>query len=170
MQVAERLPAFFMSSTPKTQSIAGLIGWIVLTFCAPLLSIGSMPDAWYAALNKPSWNPPPWIFGPAWTLLYTLMAVAAWTVWKRGGFAAQRVPLSLYLVQLALNAAWTPIFFGMHRMDIAFAVIVALWIAIALTLRRFWRVQTLAGALFVPYLAWVSFASLLNFTLWRLNS
>ena len=159
-----------MTSFTKIQTSFALVGWVALTFCAPLFSIGSVPNEWYAALNKPSWNPPPWVFGPAWTLLYSLMAVAAWMVWKRGGFAAQRGALSFYLVQLVLNAAWTPIFFGMRRMDIALVVIVTLWVAIALTLRSFWRVRKLAGDLLIPYLAWVSFASFLNFTLWRLNA
>ena len=125
-----------------------------------------MPGAWYAALMKPAWNPPSWIFGPAWTLLYTLMAVAAWLVWKRVGFSR---PLAFYFVQLALNAAWTPIFFGAHQLGWALMEIILLWIMILLTLLSFRRVTPTAGWLFVPYLAWVSFASFLNLTLWRLN-
>lgn len=158
-----------MNTCTNSQSVAGLAGWIGLTFLAPLTGVLSKPGAWYAALNKPSFNPPAWIFGPVWSLLYTLMALAAWIVWKRGGFAAHRRALVLYLIQLALNAAWTPAFFGIHRLDLAFGVIVALWIAIALTLRAFWHVNRLAGGFFVPYLAWVSFAAFLNWTLWRLN-
>lgn len=156
------------ASTSSSRNALALGGFLVVTFCAPALSafIG-MPGPWYAALNKPTWNPPPWLFGPAWTLLYTLMAVAAWMVWKRVGFAK---PLKLYFVQLALNAAWTPIFFGAHEMGWALVEILALWIAILITLRAFWAVSRPAGVLFVPYLAWVSFASFLNFTLWRLNS
>jgi len=153
-------------SFSKFRSGLALVGFIVITFCAPLLSIGSMPGAWYAALQTPSWNPPPWLFGPAWTLLYTLMAIAAWLVWKRVGFSR---PLVLYFVQLALNAAWTPIFFGAHQLGFALIEIVVMWIAILLTLLSFRRVNTTAGWLFVPYLAWVSFATVLNFTLWRLN-
>jgi translocator protein len=156
-----------MSIPPsKFRSGLALAGFIVITFCAPLLSIGSMPGEWYAALIKPEWNPPAWLFGPAWTLLYTLMAVAAWLVWKRVGFSR---PLALYFVQLALNAAWTPIFFGAHQLGWALAEIVVLWTAILLTLLSFRRVSPAAGWLFVPYLAWVSFATFLNFTLWRLN-
>ncbi|WP_395717213.1 TspO/MBR family protein [Prosthecobacter sp.] len=156
------------ASTSSSRNALALGGFLVVTFCAPALSafIG-MPGPWYAALNKPTWNPPPWLFGPAWTLLYTLMAVAAWMVWKRAGFAK---PLKLYFVQLALNAAWTPIFFGAHEMGWALVEILALWIAILMTLRAFWAVSRPAGMLLVPYLAWVSFASVLNFTLWRLNS
>lgn len=146
-----------------------LVAFILVTFIAPALGAFSMPGAWYAALNKPSWNPPGWIFGPAWTLLYILMAVAAWLVWRRGGFAEQGRPLTLYFVQLALNAAWTPIFFGAHAMGWALLEIVALWCAIALTLVSFRRVSPAAGWLLAPYLAWVTFATALNFTLWRMN-
>jgi tryptophan-rich sensory protein len=157
-------------SEPPSKLHSGLVfaGFIVVTFSAPALSVFiGMPREWYAALNKPIWNPPPWLFGPAWTLLYTLMAIAAWMVWKRVGFGK---PLKLYFVQLSLNAAWTPIFFGAHAMGWALVEIVALWIAILLTLLNFRRVNTTAGWLFVPYLAWVTFATSLNFTLWRLNS
>lgn len=156
------------SSSTLRQGLV-LLGFILITFCAPAFGAFSLPGSWYAALSKPSWNPPSWVFGPAWTLLYTLMAVAAWLVWKRGGFGAQRRPLSLYFIQLALNAAWTPVFFGAHQLGAALAVIVALWVFIGLTLLHFWQVSRTAGLLFVPYLAWVSFATALNFTLWRLN-
>lgn len=157
-----------MSRTRSTfASAISLVGWIVLTFGAPAAGAFTPPGAWYQALVKPSWNPPPWIFGPVWTLLYFGMATAAWLVWKRGG---QGHTLRLYIVQLALNAAWTPVFFGAHAMGAALIVIVCLWIAIFLTMRAFWAVSRPAGLLFVPYLAWVSFASVLNFTLWRLNS
>jgi tryptophan-rich sensory protein len=156
------------ASSSSARNALALGGFLFVTFCAPALSafIG-MPGAWYAALNKPSWNPPPWLFGPAWTLLYTLMAIAAWMVWKRAGLGR---PLKLYFVQLALNAAWTPIFFGAHAMGWALVEIMALWIAILMTLLSFRRVNTTAGWLFVPYLAWVMFATTLNFTLWRLNA
>ena len=156
-----------MNKPPSTlRSAMALAGFIVVTFCAPLAGIVSQPGAWYAALNKPAWNPPAWIFGPAWTLLYMLMAVAAWLVWKRDGW---RRPLALYFAQLLLNAAWTPIFFGAHQLGWALAEIVALWIAILLTLQSFRSVSKPAGWLFAPYLAWVTFAAFLNFTLWRMN-
>lgn len=143
--------------------------FLVVTFCAPALGAFSAPGSWYAELNKPAWNPPAWVFGPAWTLLYTLMAVAAWRVWSHGGSAAQRVPLALYGVQLALNAAWTPIVFGAHALGWGLLTIAALWIAILATLLSFRRVTGTAGLLLVPYLAWVTFATALNFALWRLN-
>jgi len=147
-----------------------LVVLIAITFCAAGVGAFAMPGAWYASIQKPSWNPPAWIFGPAWTLLYTLMAVAAWMVWKRGGFAAQKGPLTLYFIQLALNAAWSPIFFGAHAMGWALVEIVVLWVAILSTMMSFFRVSKGAGGLLVPYLAWVSFATFLNFTLWRLNA
>lgn len=147
-----------------------LVVWLVLCFGAASLGGIFMPGEWYATLKKPSWNPPGWIFGPVWTALYTMMAVAAWLVWKRGGFAAQRKPLALFLTQLVLNAAWTPLFFGLHLPGIAFAEIVMLWLAIASTLAAFRPVSTAAAWLLAPYLAWVSFAAVLNFALWRLNS
>ena len=158
-----------MSAPSKFPSWLALLGFVLLTFCAPALGAFSLPGSWYAALSKPAWNPPAWIFGPAWTLLYCLMATAAWLVWKKGGFAKQRTALSLYFSQLALNAVWTPIFFGAHQIGIALIVIIALWLAILVTLISFGRVQKTAGLLFVPYLAWVTFATALNFTLWRLN-
>jgi len=145
----------------------GLAGSILLTFCAPLAGMASPPGEWYATLAKPEWNPPAWIFGPVWTLLYMLMAVAAWLVWKRNGW--QR-PLWLYLVQLALNAAWTPVFFGANQIGWAFVEIIALWAAILVTMLAFLRVSKAAGWMLVPYLAWVSFAAFLNFSLWRLNA
>ena len=153
----------------KLRTSLTLVGFLVATFCAPALGAFSRPGAWYLALNKPSWNPPAWSFGPAWTLLYTLMAVAAFLVWKRGGFAAQRVPLALYGLQLGLNAAWTPIVFGAHALGLGLLTIGALWIAILLTLLIFRRIRPLAGALMLPYLLWVSFATALNFALWRMN-
>ncbi|MCF7787669.1 MAG: tryptophan-rich sensory protein [Prosthecobacter sp.] len=155
------------ASSSKQPPYFALIGFILITFAAPAISAFiEMPGAWYAALQKPSWNPPAWLFGPVWTLLYMLMSVAAWLVWKRVGFSR---PLVLYFVQLALNAAWTPVFFGAHALVPALIVIVAMWIAILATLLSFRRVNPAAGWLFVPYLAWVSFATVLNFTLWRLN-
>ena len=151
------------------RNAAALAVCIAVTFLAPALGAWAMPGEWYAALRKPSWNPPPWIFGPVWTALYLMMATAAWLVWRRGGWVVHRRPLTLYLVQLALNAAWTPLFFGLKMPALAFAEILLLLAAIVATMFAFRRVSKAAAALLVPYLAWVSFASFLNFTLWRLN-
>ncbi len=153
-------------SSSKARQALALVGFIIVTFCAPLLGIFGMPGAWYDALDKPSWNPPPWIFGPVWTFLYLMMAVAAWLIWKRDGW---RQALLFYFVQLALNAAWTPIFFGAHQLGWALAEIILLWSAILLTMFSFFRVSKPAGWMLVPYLIWVTFAANLNFTLWRMN-
>ena len=167
---------FFRMTKPASaklsslRNLLALAGWILLCFGAASLGGLFPPDDWYGTLQKPSWNPPGWIFGPVWTTLYTMMGVAAWLVWKRGGFAAQRGPLGLFLVQLALNAAWTPLFFGLHWVGAALAEILLLWLAIAATIVAFRKAHTGAMWLLLPYLAWVSFASALNFTLWRLNS
>ncbi len=152
------------------RSALALAGWLALTFAAAAMGGIVMPGEWYASLEKPSWNPPNWIFGPVWTALYILMAVAAWLVWTRGGWTTQMRPLTLFLVQLTLNAAWTPLFFGIKNPGLAFAEIILLWLAIAATLIVFRPVSRTAAWLLAPYLAWVSFALWLNFTLWQLNS
>jgi benzodiazapine receptor len=125
---------------------------------------------WYRALIKPTWNPPNWIFGPVWSTLYLMMAVAAWLIWMKRGTHPVGLPLGLYAVQLALNAAWTAIFFGAHRMGWAFAEIALLDALILACVVAFWPVSRPASLMMVPYFAWVSFASFLNFTLWRLNA
>lgn len=141
----------------------------MLCFAAAVPGAFFMPGDWYASLQKPSWNPPGWIFGPVWSALYAMMAVAAWLVWKRGGFPIQRKALGWFLTQLFLNALWTPLFFGLHLPGPAFAEILLLWLAIAATLLAFRSVNRTAAWLFVPYLAWVTFAAVLNGTLWRMN-
>ncbi|MEO6871252.1 MAG: TspO/MBR family protein [Chthoniobacterales bacterium] len=152
------------------KSIGVLVLWIALTFVAPALGFRAKPDEWFASLTKPGFNPPSWVFAPVWTILYLLMAIATWLVWRQGGWERQTFPLSLYLVQLVLNAAWTPLFFGAHRIGLALIDIVLQWLAIAATLFVFARVDALAAWLFVPYLAWVSFATVLNFEFWRRNA
>lgn len=151
------------------RSALALAGWLVLCFSAAATGAFFPPGDWYGTLQKPAWNPPGWVFGPVWTALYAMMAIAAWLVGRRGGFAAQRAPLLWFLAQLALNAAWTPLFFGLRRPGLAFADILLLWLALAITLSAFCRASRPAAWLLAPYLAWVSFAAFLNFTLWRLN-
>lgn len=163
-----------ISQRPGTfwNNLAGLFGWIVLCFAVAALggwlTMLGMP-AWYDSLTKPSWNPPNWIFGPVWTLLYLAMAVAAWLVWRERGRRDVDVALELFAVQLTLNLIWSGLFFALRSPGLAAAEIGLLWVAILATLVSFWSINRWAGMLFVPYLAWVSFASFLNFTIWRLN-
>ncbi|MEE7560368.1 tryptophan-rich sensory protein, partial [Xanthomonas sp. Kuri4-2] len=117
----------------------------------------------------PAWAPPGWLFGPVWSVLYGMMAVAAWLVWRERGWRGAGGALALFLVQLALNAAWSWLFFAWHRGGAAFADILALWLVLGATTLAFARRQRLAGVLLVPYLLWVSFALALNYTVWHLN-
>ena len=126
-------------------------------------------DGWYDALIKPQFNPPNWIFGPVWSILYLMMAIAAWLVWRQGDKGNVSFALLLYVVQLVLNAAWSWLFFGEHKIQLALVDIVAMLLAIAATIFAFSHHSRLAAAMLVPYLAWVSFATYLNFSFWRLN-
>ena len=140
------------------------IGIIGALFTIP--SIGT----WYAGLNKPSFNPPNWIFGPVWTVLYLLMGIALYLVWKKGlARYDARQALAAFAAQLVLNLAWTFFFFFMNIPLAAFVEIIILWISIAVTARLFFRVSRTAGLLLIPYIMWVSYAALLNFMLWHLN-
>ncbi len=160
-----------MPSLSKQNQILGLVGWLVVSFAASAVGAVASIQAksFYSQLVQPSWAPPPGIFGPVWTVLYTLMGIAAWLVWRSGGFGANRQALTLFLLQLAFNALWSWLFFTWNLGVLALADIVVLWILLVATLVSFWRVRPLAGALLIPYLLWVSFASVLNFSLWQLN-
>ncbi len=162
-------PGMTLARTSLGYDLLGLAGWLIVCFLPAMLAVSAGPDEWYREIAKPSWNPPNWIFGPVWTTLYTMMAFAAWLVWRRGGFAAHGRALTIFLVQLALNAAWSPLFFGLHQPGWAFVEIVAMWLAILATIVAFWKINRWSAVLLVPYLAWVSFASVLNFTLWQMN-
>jgi tryptophan-rich sensory protein len=146
-----------------------LVAWQVVSFSAAVVGSQFMPGAWYASLAKPSWTPPNWVFGPAWTLLYTLMGIAAWLIWRRAGWRSGARALGLFIVQLVLNALWSYVVFGLHLLAAGVFEMALLWIAILATLVAFWRVSVAAGVLFLPYLAWVSFAFFLNVALWRMN-
>ena len=154
----------------KTQ-LLGFGGWLVATFAAG--SVGAIASAraasFYTQLSRPEWAPPAWLFGPVWSVLYLLMAVAAWLVWRERGFRGAPVALRLFVVQLLANALWTWLFFGLHAGAVSMVEIVVLWLLIAATIATFWRVKKLAAALLLPYLAWVSFASALTWSLWHLN-
>ena len=148
---------------------------VALAACYGAAAIGGLFTAgagqeWLATLAKPSWNPPSWVFGPVWTALYGMMAVAAWLIWRQRRHRPIAAPICLFVVQLVFNAAWSPLFFGLHRPGLAFADIVLLWVSLAATLWMFGKRRTVAGLLLTPYLLWVSFAAALNFAIWRLNA
>lgn len=143
-----------------------LVVLLLLAFAAAGVGSLAMPDAWYAALNKPSFNPPNWLFAPVWTLLFVLMALAAWRVYVRTGIGAAIV---LWGAQLAINASWSPLFFGAHAIALALIDVGVLLIVVVATTVAFFRHDRLAGALMLPYVAWVGFATLLTAAIWRLN-
>jgi len=163
-----------ISSVARRPSLGPSI-LVLLLFLCFTLAIGFLGGqvtaphipSWYAFLNKPSFNPPNGVFMPVWTALYALMAAAAWRAWRKEGWG--NFALGLWFIQLGLNFAWSFLFFGAHALLPAFIEIVLLWVAILFTLIAFWRIEALAGLLMVPYLAWVSFAGVLNFWIWRLN-
>lgn len=157
-----------MTSPDSRSRYISLVVFLALSFSASALGAFFQPGDWYAALEKPSWNPPSWVFGPVWTVLYVLIAVAAWRVWTRWGREAS-LAITVWGVQMVLNALWSYLFFGVRQPGLAFGEIVLLWLAIAATIWLFWRRDRIAALLLTPYLAWVSFAAVLNFTIWRLN-
>jgi tryptophan-rich sensory protein len=153
----------------RSREVPALAGFLAANAAVALLSglaTSSSVRSWYSALAKPPWTPPAWVFGPAWTLLYAAIAVAAWLVWRRAGWSRA---LAAYAVQLGLNAAWSFCFFGARSPLAGLVDIVLLWIAIVVTFEWFRPVDRRAGWLFAPYLGWVTFAAALNFEIWRLN-
>ena len=157
----------------KSGDIIKLVVSIVACQCAGIIgSIFTTPaiPTWYAALEKPFFNPPNWLFAPAWITLYLLMGIAAFLIWRQGlGQKEVRAALIIFLVQLVLNALWSVVFFGLQSPFYGMVVILALWVAILLTILRFFKLSTAAGALLLPYIVWVSFASALNVSIWVLN-
>ena len=143
-----------------------LIGFLAVTAIAATTGAQFMPGAWYATLAKPTWTPPNWLFGPVWTTLYVMIAIAGWLAWKASGWSR---PVAFWAVQMALNTAWSVLMFGAHKIGWALVDITVLWLAIAGFIVTAWPVSRTAALLFVPYFAWVSFASALNFAIWRLN-
>jgi tryptophan-rich sensory protein len=141
-------------------AVGGLAGWTTSAGVAE----------WYPTLTKPTFNPPAWVFGPVWTLLYLMMGLAVFLVWRRGlEVEGVRAALAVFVVQLVLNGVWSLLFFGLRSPGLAFAEILVLWLAIGVTSWLFWRVVPAAGLLLVPYWAWVSFAAVLNGSIWSLN-
>lgn len=155
----------------RTLHLPALAGWLVLTFV--FAGIGafatSQAGEFYGQLDQPSWAPPAWLFGPVWTVLYALMGVAAWRVQRTADVRSVRTEMTVYVVQLALNALWSWLFFAWHRGQPAFYELLVLWLAIVATLVLFWRRDRLAGMLLLPYIAWVSFAGALCYTIWQRN-
>jgi benzodiazapine receptor len=164
----------------RVTSVIALVAFLVIAYAVAALgtvSTISNVDGWYAHAFKAAWNPPNAIFGPVWTVLYALMAVSAWLVWRRrDGIRPVAPALSLYVVQLVLNALWTPVFFGAYpgwgpaALWIAFVIIVLLDIAVIATMAAFLHIDRIAGFLLLPYLLWVLFATTLNWALAALNS
>ncbi len=152
-----------------TGSMPALAAFIAA--CLAAASTGALfrPGDWYERLAKPWWRPPNWLFGPAWAVLYTMIAISGWLVWREAGFAGAAVPLFVYGLQLVANAAWSAIFFGLRRPDLAFLELGVLWLLILLTIVLFAPVSAQAAWLLVPYLVWVTFAGALNFSIWRRN-
>jgi benzodiazapine receptor len=155
----------------KLQQAIGFLGWVLLTFAAAAVGAIASVNAgeFYAELARPSWAPPAWLFGPVWTALYALMAIAAWLVWRARGFAGARTALVLFVAQLAANALWSWLFFAWQRGGLAFAEVLVLCSLILATIVAFQRISTVAAVLLYPYLAWSVFASALTFAVWRLN-
>lgn len=153
----------------RTRDVLGLFAF--MTLCFGVSALGGMAtrpalEEWYPALRKPAWTPPGWVFGPVWTLLYPLVALAGWRAWREG---RSRVAPLLWLAQLALNLAWPWLFFFERRPDLSLLAILLLCVAIAATIAAFWPVHRGASLLLLPYLAWVAFAAALNHAIWRLN-
>lgn len=140
--------------------------------CIAVASTGAIfrPGEWYERIEKPSWRPPNWLFGPVWMILYAMIAVSGWLVWSEAGWSGAAVPLAVYGVQLVLNALWSFVFFGLRRLGLAVAEMMVLWLSIVATILLFYPIHSGAALMLLPYLAWVSFAMLLNFAIWRLNS
>lgn len=150
---------------PTTASWRGLIGWLALTVGGGALvglATNGGSDPWYLALEKPAWTPPSWIFAPVWTALYGLMGVSAWLVWRRGGWRANAHSLRLFLIQLAVNFAWSFMFFALQRPGMALVNIAMLWVLIAIVTWAFARISAPAAWLLLPYFLWVSYATALN--------
>lgn len=160
------------AAAPRPNQALGLVAWLVL--CIATSGIGALASAnarsFYAVLVRPAWTPPGWVFGPVWSALFLAMAVSAWLVWRvPQASKARSVALGLFVAQLVANALWSWVFFAWNLGGVAFAEVLLLWLLIAGTLAAFWRIEPLAGMLLVPYLAWVTFASVLNYALWQLN-
>jgi len=156
-----------MNSLPASDRLRVLPLFIALCFAAAFIGAAFPPDAWYRELQRPAWAPPNWLFAPVWTTLYLMIAVAGWLLWRQVGWRATAT--RLWALQLLLNAAWTPLFFGLHWMGVALFEMALLWLTIVFCLRAAWTISRPAALLLLPYLAWISFAWVLNAGFWWLN-
>jgi tryptophan-rich sensory protein len=150
-------------------SIVALTGFFAACFVTASSGAIFTPGPWYESLNRPSWRPPNWLFPPAWTVLFVTIAIAGWMVWRVAGLEGAIIPFAIYALQLVLNFAWSALFFGLRRPDLAFAEVLFFWASILATIIAFHGVDPAAGWLLVPYLCWVTFAAVLNFAMMRLN-
>jgi len=169
VSVPAQKPTLTSHRIPALRDVLGLAAFVSLSFgvevAGGIPAAAAVPD-WYASLAKPTWTPPTWVFGPVWTLLYPLVAVAGWLVWRGGRAGGATL---LFLFQLALNAAWPWLFFSLHRLDLALLDVVVLVLVILVAIGVFRRRSRGAALLLLPYLAWVVFAAALNLAVWRLN-
>ena len=160
-----------MSQSSAARQGLGLAAWLLASFVAAAVGgLASINAAgFYGQLLQPAWAPPAWLFGPVWSVLFVLMGTSAWLVWRKRGFSGAGTALKLYLAQLVANALWSWLFFAWHQGALALAGIALLWLLIAGTIAAFWRHHQAAALLLLPYLAWVSFAAALNYSLWQMN-
>ena len=153
----------------KKTEIFGLVCWLLLSAVVAWFGAQFNTDSWYFELNKPSWTPPGWLFGPVWTVLYILMAVSAWLIWKTDGKVFGKLSIKIYLAKMMINGLWSFIFFGLHEIGWALADIILLLILLIFVIILFYKENKTAGILLIPYLLWVGFASILNLNIWLLN-
>lgn len=160
-----------MSPRSSLAQFTGLLGWLAVVLVAAAVgAVASMDSStFYAQLVRPAWAPPASAFGPVWSVLYLLMGVAAWLVWRAPDRGPRRAALAVFVVQLAANALWTWLFFAWRLGALAFVEVLALWVLIAITAALFWQVRRLAAVLLLPYLAWVTLACALTGSVWRNN-
>ena len=163
-----------LTTRSQRSQIIGLIVALLLPFVVVGIGVAATSSSlsdWYLTLKKPAWNPPGWLFGPVWTVLYLMMGLSSWLVWREGprNPAGVKQALIWYAVQLGLNALWSVLFFGMRQIGVALVDIIALWITLLITIIKFWRIRPAAGWLMTPYLLWVTFATALNSAIWWLN-
>lgn len=156
------------SSSGKARYLS-LVAFVVLCFTVAGIGASFPPDDWYSKLKRPTYAPPNWVFGPVWTALYLMIAVAGWLVWRSCASSGKSLALAAFCIQLVLNAGWSAIFFGLHQPGWALLEMLVLWFAISITIALFKRHSLAAAMLLVPYLAWVTFAAVLNYGFWSLN-